>query len=235
MTMDPQRILRDFDRHASEFNFPFLDNACVQYAASRMTAFRSPTDWLIILEVLGFSTQEVAIVDDVYAYGSCVDKQGFAGEELPISSPPEQPMFDANTNESLLDWSRLYVTIKGRPILLSPSLEEYAKAGVIINRDPGPRSLTEIELLRFLIHCVGEKSLFLCDDELIKRFPRCAGLTKFLQTTRWQHPDVADGEMPSKNISIRTMVEALAEQNPSLFDPGIPNTCWKHWLEQQSS
>ena len=33
--MDTNQILEDLDKHASEFNFPVLDNAYVEFAATR--------------------------------------------------------------------------------------------------------------------------------------------------------------------------------------------------------
>ncbi len=51
-------------------------------------------------------------------------------------------------------------------------------------------------------------------------FPKCKGLKKFLQTTDWQHPDIANQEMPSSNISIRTRVDALSQKTTSLFEMG---------------
>jgi hypothetical protein len=58
----------------------------------------------------------------------------------------------------------------------------------------------------------------------------CKDLSKF-STTRWQHPDVADEERPSKNISIRSWAKALAQSDPSLFEQGHPNTDWKFWVQ----
>jgi hypothetical protein len=67
------------------------------------------------------------------------------------------------------------------------------------------------------------------DQALLEHFRDCGNLTKFLQTTQWQHPDVANVEKPSENISIRSLVEALSQNNPLLFQPGHPNTHWSFW------
>jgi hypothetical protein len=186
---------------------------------------------LIVFEVLGFSTREVEFVDDLYAYGSCVAKEGFAGEEIPVSSLPQQPLFDAETNECIADWSRWSVSVGGEKMFFTPTREEYAEAGIVIDRGPGPGSLDEIELLRFLVHRLGESRLFMSDQTLLSHFPLCKDLSKFVQTTRWQHPDVSDGESPSQNLSIRNLVEALAQRDPSFFEQGRPNTDWKFWVE----
>jgi hypothetical protein len=113
----------------------------------------------------------------------------------------------------------------------SPTREEYAEAGIVIDREPAPGTLTEIELLRFLLHRLGENRLFMNEQALLSHFPMCKKLSKFIQTTKWQHPDVADEEKPSKNVSIRTLVEALAQNDPSLFEAGRPNTDWRFWSQ----
>ena len=229
--MNTKQILEDLDKHAAEFNFPVLDNAYVEFAATRLSAFRGTKDWLIVFEVLGFSTREGEFVDDIYAYGSCIEKQGFASEEIPVTSVPQHPLFNPETNEWIADWSRWSVSIGGEEMSFAPTREEYAGAGIVIDHGPGPGTLREIELLRFLIHRLGKDRFFMSDQTLKSHFPMCKELSKFVQTTRWQHPDIADEEKPSKNISIRSLVEAFAQGDTSLFEQGHPNTDWKFWVQ----
>jgi hypothetical protein len=226
-----KQILEDLDKHASEFNFPVLDNAYIEFAAARLSAFQRVKDWLVVFEVLGFSTREVEFVNDLYAFGPCVEQEGIIGEEIPLSSSPKQPLFDAETNECIADWSHWAIKIGDQELSFSPTPEEYAEAGILIDGEPGRGSLSEIEVLRFLVYRLGETRLFMSDEALLSHFPKCKNLEKFVQTTQWQHPDVAEGEKPSRNISIRSLVEALFQENPSLFKPGRPNTHWKFWLQ----
>ena len=230
MSRNKREILEDLDKHASEFNFPVLDNASVEFAAVRLSAFQGVTDWLIVFEVLGFSTKEVEFVDDIYAYGSCIEREGIIGEEIPIASVPGQPLFDPETNECIADWSHWTIRIGKDEMSFSPTREDYAEAGIIIDRDSGLGSLSEIELLRFLVNHLDEVRLFLSDEALLSRFTKCKNLTKFVQTTQWQHPNLAEEEKPSENISVRSLIEALCERNPLLFKHGRPNTHWKFWL-----
>jgi hypothetical protein len=229
MNRNAMQILEDLDKHASEFNFPVLDNDYVEFAAARLSAFRGVNDWLIVFEVLGFSTREIEFTNHLYAFGSCVGREGLVGEEIPITSAPKQPLFDVNTNELTVDWARWEIKVGDQTISFSPTRDEYAEAGIMINSQPGRGSLSEIELLRFLVHRLGEARLFLNDEALLGKFPDCKGLKKVLQTTQWQHPDVASEEKPSHNVSIRSLVEALSERNPSLFKQGRPNTHWSFW------
>jgi len=227
--MNVKEILSDLDKHASEFNFPVLDNAYVEFAATRLTAFEGGGHWLLVFEVLGFSTQEIAFVDDIYGYGSCVEKEGFIGERILMTSAPQEPLFDKETNEFIADWSHWSIDLGGQIMSFMPSPEEYAQARVAIDRGPGRGTLKEIDLLRFLVYKLGEDRLFMSEQELLSHFLHCKGLSRFIQTTHWQHPDIADGEKPSGNVSIRSLVEALSRKDPRVFDPGHPNTDWKSW------
>ena len=228
--MDTKQILEDLNKHAADFNFPMLDNAYVELGAARLSAFRGGTDWLIAFEVLGFSTREIAFVDDLYAYGSRLSSEGFIGEQIRLTSTQEHPLFDPETNECIADWSHWSVEVCGRTMSFSPTREEYAQAGISVDRSSGPGSLKEIELLRFLVYRLAEEQLFISDQALLSQFPPGTNLSKFLQTTQWQHPDVANAEKPSNNASIRSLVTALSFRDLSLFTPGRPNTHWKFWV-----
>lgn len=227
--MNTKQILEDLDKHASEFNFPVLDNEYVEFAAARLSAFRAATEWLLVFEVLGFSTREVEFVNDLYAFGSCVEAEGFISEEIPVKSTATQPLFDSETRECIADLAGWAVKIGKEEIFFSPSFEEYAKAGIACERESGPGSLTEIELLRFLVYRLGERRLFMSDEALLSHFPACRNLEKLAQTTEWQHPNIAQGEKPSRNISLITLVEALSKTDPLLFKQGCPNTNWRFW------
>lgn len=229
--MNVNQILSDLDKHASEFNFPVLDNAYVEFAAARLSVFEGPEHWLVVFEVLGFSTQETEFVDDLYAYGSCVDKEGFAGEHVLLTSALQESLFDKETNECVADWSHWSINLRGKTISFTPSREEYSQAGITMDHDPGRATLNEIDLLRFLVFKLGEERLFMSEQALLSHFPRCKGVSKFIQTTHWQHPDIAGGEKPSESVSIRSLVEALFRRDPSVFDPGGSNTEWKSWAQ----
>lgn len=229
--MNTTQVLEDLDKHASEFNFPVLDNAYVEYAAARLSAFQSEKDWLITFEVLGFSTREIEFVNDLYAFGSCNERQGFIAEEIPVHSVPDHPLFDATTNECIADWSNWSVRVGDERMAFSPRREEYADAGITIAREAGPETLREIELLRFLVYRLGKERFFMTDAELLRHFPLCRCLKKFVQTTQWEHPDISNEERPSTNLSLRSLVSALSEKNPSLFEQGLSNTHWTYWLQ----
>src|SRR5688572_16028787 len=48
-------ILRILDSCCDSYTFPMLDNGYVYPAASRLSLFRSPDDWAMVIELFGFS------------------------------------------------------------------------------------------------------------------------------------------------------------------------------------
>jgi Family of unknown function (DUF7003) len=50
-----ENILRILDRCCDAFTFPMLDNGYVYPCAARLSLFRTPEDWAIVIETFGFS------------------------------------------------------------------------------------------------------------------------------------------------------------------------------------
>src|SRR3954453_1432038 len=55
MAFDTEQILSILDRCCDAFKFPMLDNGYVYLAATRLSLYRSATDWAMVIEVFGFS------------------------------------------------------------------------------------------------------------------------------------------------------------------------------------
>ena len=53
MTFDPEEILSILDRCCDMFAFPMLDNGYWYLAATRLSLYRSATDWAMVIEVFG--------------------------------------------------------------------------------------------------------------------------------------------------------------------------------------
>lgn len=226
--MNPTSILNNLDKHAAEFNFPVLDNAYVGFTAARLSAFRSEQDWLIVFEVLGYSVNETAFVNDIYAYGSCTQKEGFLNAVMVAEPIADRPIFDSVTTESVADWSNWGIRVGNQNLYFTPPAKEYEKAGIEVNSTSGPGSIQPVQLLRFLFYKLGEQ-LFANEKTLFQHFPYCKDLEKFLRTWEWQHPDIAAGEAPSKNPSLTSLICALAAGDRTLFNSGQPNTTWRTW------
>jgi hypothetical protein len=223
-------ILRRLDKHATEYNFPAFDNAYNRIADARLSVFLNLDQWLLLFEMVSWSNRELVFGEDFYAYGNCTTPEGLkAPGRIILTWPEDLPIIDPETNDCIASWDQWAVILEGERHLFRPTLEEYQQAGIKISTPPGPRSISEEKILRFLVFKLGH-IFFAPRKDLLKFASAChTKLSLFLQTLEWQHPDVSSGELPSKNISIRTLVEALVHRNPRLFDPGRPNTHWKFW------
>jgi hypothetical protein len=224
-----QLVLKDLDKHASEFNFPALDNAYVEMAAARLTAFRDVENWVVAFEVLGFSNRQGIFADDVYAFGSRLRPEGFISSTPVMSESPDNPMTDPLTGVWIADWEHWKVVVKNKLYEFAPTRDEYLSEGMKIPAEGGTGSLNEGQVMRFFVYREGTGELFMKEDELRAELQLDSKMSVFLQTEQWQHPDVAGEEKPSQNVSIRSLLAALDSNSPAAFQIGFPNTDWKHW------
>jgi Family of unknown function (DUF7003) len=227
--MNLQLALDDLDKHASEFNFPVLDNAYVAMAAARLTAFRDGERWAITFEVLGYSRNDGCFVNDLYAFGPCLEKEGFISSRSVMSPLSDHPLIDSQTEAWIADWESWSIVVKGMPYVFTPSRNEYTSQGIDVPIKGGPGSLSGDQIMRFFIHKEGAGDLFMQESELRDELRLGSEMSIFIQTERWQHPDVAGEEKPSENVAIRSLLAALESNSPADFQRGNPNTDWQHW------
>ena len=55
-------------------------------------------------------------------------------------------------------------------------------------------------------------------------------LTLFYQTSEWEHPDISDGQKPSKSIFFQSLAQAIELNNVDLIKSGRLNTHWSNWI-----
>ncbi len=224
--------LADLDKHASEFNFPVLDNAYVQMAATRMSVFRSSENWAVAFEVLGYSVNEGTFVDDFYAFGSCLRREGILDSAVVLLPNPEQPLVDPLTEAWIADWSDWSIVSGDQVYHFTPTRDHYLCAGIEVPGTSGPGTLEEAQLIRFFVSSEGANTLYMSEDALREALGDRMRLDMFLQTEDWQHPDIAGEEMPSMNLAMRSLFVALQEGASEMFQPGKVNTRWPLWASR---
>jgi hypothetical protein len=222
-------VLSDLDKHASEFNFPMLDNAYVAFAAGRLSVFVNEDHWALAFEVLGYSINRAAFVDDLYAFGDCLPREGVLTSFSVLTEASQAPLIDPATEAWIADWSDWSISSSSDTFRFRPSRSEYSSAGIHLEGESGPGSLPQKDVLRFFIAEKMTPSLFLSESELIGELNGCPPMRLLLQTESWQHPDVANGEMPSESGSFQSLMKVIAEKSASLFVPGNVNTSWPVW------
>lgn len=223
------RVLNELDKHASEFNFPVLDNAYISFAAGRLSVLLNEDDWAIVFEVLGYSINEGAFVNDIYAFGNCLLREGVLTSFPVLTEVSEAPLIDPATEAWIADWRDWCISSPSGVYRFHPFKSEYSDAGICVSDEGGPGSLAQKDVLRFFIAKQTASGLFLCESDLIDQVPGCSTMRLLLQTENWRHPDVANGELPSDTSSFQSLMKAIAEKNASLFVPGDVNSQWPFW------
>ena len=220
------QILRQLDRSARAFEFPMLDNAYVRLADVRLTAFRSPSEWLIAFEDIALF-QERTFANTVSAYGNEIARPGTQlGIDDLITPAPGHPIWDEDGNFLLDSWD-FTIAIDGKVRRFTPSREDYARAGVDVDAG-GPDAAKMLRLLTVLV----PDELFLSDARLLEVCGRAdASLKRFLQLDDWQHPDIADDELPRDSICLRNLAAALAAGDADAYacPEELFNTHWSNW------
>lgn len=234
--MNVNESLLDLDKHAFEDNFPVLDNLYLHFAAARLTAFRSDKGWVIAFEILGYSNKLQSFVDDLYAFGSCIYPEGLIISDDSISAPSHEcTLVDETSGEWIADWTSWCTLMGGKVYRYNPTRADYAAVGIEVPPRGGPGTLKAEQLLRFLVSMAGTHGLFMTETQLKNELHLGSEMRVFLQTEKWQHPDIAGGEKPSDNECIRSLLRALESDSPSEFRTGYPNTDWRLWKDLSDS
>ena len=238
--MKAKEILEHLDEHMGiELT---LVNPNSQLADTRMTVFRSDKNWVIFFELVG-TIKEIFEGVEIYAFGNCIEQQGFIETRSLFSVPEDVPLFDEE-GIWIGDRSHFSVIIKGKRYDFKPTKEDYLAAGITFPDDrTGPDSLRPIDLIRFLCHHLNHP-FFVSEDylrylldklavEAIKKrnwFSLGQEMSLFFQTREWQHPDIALGEKPSQMKYFQVLAEAIEKGDISeliKLDPKIFNTDWR--------
>jgi hypothetical protein len=229
-TYSASEILEQLDRCAEAYTFPILDNAYVYPADTRMTLFRDPERWAMVIEVLGFNSHmggTGGIDDALYCFGNCLRRPpGISPEDTlrPVSDGDSGPLFDPDGMTVRPEATELH--IRGRRVPLSRTPEHYLARDVLLESPP---DIQGYELLRGLLP--EHRDLLLAtEDEIRARVP--ADLPQILRLDEWNHPDVSEGELPGESPTFQALAQILETGDPTLYRPRRkPNTHWRNWPE----
>jgi hypothetical protein len=240
--MDSREILRILDRCCDSFTFPMLDNGYVYLAATRLSLFRSTSDWAMVIEVFGYSPRSglPSICIDTFASHlydrnrpeNYVSREAYEAylannpnnESRFIYPIDEGPWQDPENLEYLATDAR-EVVVRGNVVRL-PRLSEYSSHGIDLE-DP-PR-IHVFELCRFLAGTAREEVLATPKERRVSIPPE---LEQILVLDEWRHPDLVQEERPSRSETFQQLAEVLATGDVSRYQPSRePNTDWRNWPE----
>jgi hypothetical protein len=222
-------------------------------ADARLTVFRSPQHWVVIIKKIDYFIRLHGSVDcfsrSYTLYGNCLGDGWLTKHDLLWDSLLELP-FDPETGTWLPTRQHFRYFWAGKWWEASPTPQELQQAGI----DPelldevdceewreNPNALLPVEWLRYLCHHLNHP--FFASEARLREVVREAvsapqiesELQIVLQTRDWEHPDFVKGELPSDTESFRVIAEILATGDASLWarvDRSRFNSFWRYWVEK---
>jgi hypothetical protein len=215
-----------------------LDNGYVYLAASRLSLFRSANDWVMAIEIFGFSPRAGVPDTHIYTFGSRLDHRQTA-KDFVNRDAYENHLRNNPNNESRFvfpieegDWidgemvskKASIVAVRGQTFPL-PSRDQYAVRGIDLESDT---EIRVFELCRYLA-AIQRRELLATPEELRVNVP--AESKMILQLDDWNHPDVVDdSNRPSGSETFQQLADVLVTANINRYQPTLaPNTHWRNW------
>jgi hypothetical protein len=238
---DVEQVLAVLDQGARDFVFPMLDNGYIYPAASRLSLFRSKTDWAMVFETFGFSPRAGIPNLCVTTFASRIANPRQAADfvledayrnylrhhrhdETAFFEPIEDDEWiDLDDGEHVAGDAR-QLLLRGERIPL-PGQADYSAAGVSV--EDASRPLV-FELCRSLAHS-RRNAVLATDSERRTNVP--AELEQLLILDDWHHPDVVESDcLPSGTATFRQLAAVVLTGDLSLYRPVEPaNTHWSNW------
>ena len=225
-----QEILHQLDLCAAAYTFPVLDNGYVYLADVRLSVYRIDQYWALVFEQLGTNYRASGAFNTLYRFGNCfVQPPGLINEDIlaVMDSPDNYPIFpdedhwDIKIEKGLLRVRDELITYDVGP--------DNLRAHGISEDVQDMEAVTITELVRSLVpehHAL----LMATEDELKRSLP--SEILLILRLNEWRHPDVIEGEIPSKNEAFQMIAEVLVSGDAARYKPTqLPNTHWSNWLE----
>ncbi|MGJ7525624.1 DUF7003 family protein [Variovorax sp. GB1P17] len=236
-------ILSILDQCCERYVFPMLDNGYVYLAATRMSLYRSPQDWAMVIEVFGFSPRSGLPDTQVHTFASRLHERDpetnyvsrEAHDNYLARNPHNESRFIHPIEEGgwqdaeNLEWvasGRHELTLRGRTIP-APSLAD-CSAHRIDPLDEG--RLHAFELCRILAATHRDDVLATTAERRASVRPEMA---QILQLEEWHHPDVVDEQSrPGNSATFQQLARVLATGDTAHYTPTLnPNTHWINWPE----
>ena len=233
-------ILKILDKNSQNFRFPILDNGYLYLAASRLSLFRSATDWGMVIEVFGFSPRAALPDLMIYTFASTVDNRNSPESYTTLEAyqdyltynpynemhpyyPIEDDAWMDVDNPEMTRFTGEYI-LRGKTYTM-PTAEDYQKSRIILEKSQ-PQTF---EFCRYLAETKRELVLA-TKDERSTNIP--SDMKQILQLEDWHHPNLAEEELPSQNETFQQLAKVLETGDISHYTPTQkPNTHWSNWPE----
>jgi hypothetical protein len=237
-------ILSVLDQCCENYVFPMLDNGYVYLAATRMSLYRSPHDWAMVIEVFGFSPRSGIPDTHVHTFASrlhdrapetnYVNREAY--DNYLAHNPHNESRFvypieeggwqDAENPEWVAAGDRHELTLRGQTIPTPPRADCRAHRIVPLDEE----RFHTFELCRILAATHRDDVLATAAERHANVLPEMA---QILQLEEWHHPDVVDAQhRPSNSATFQRLAKVLVTGDTAHYEPTLnPNTHWINWPE----
>lgn len=242
MSADPADVLTVLDRCCDSYDFPMLDNGYVYPAAARLSLFRSPADWAVVIETFGHNMRAGLPNLNIATFASRLHARN-RPEDYVSREAYDHYLFRNPNNESRFfypvgegDWqdpeslmlvaaAADRVPVRGRAVPL-PRPQDYAAHGVDLEEPP---RVQVFELCRYLAAVARDDVLATTKERRVSVLP---GMEQVLVLDDWRHPDLVNDERPGGSETFRQLARVLATGDVAAYRPTEPpNTHWRNWPE----
>jgi hypothetical protein len=236
-----EQILAVLDGCCDAYTFPMLDNGYVYLAATRLSLFRSPDDWAIVIEVFGYSPRSALPNTFISTFASRLRNRKTAEQFVKPAAydaylahhPHDQDhiVFPIEPGPWIDDGDGQFVSEAAKDLVLRgqrvpmPEAQDYRDADVELEHPPRAQVF---ELCRALAHRWRDQTLATADERCFN-IPH--DLVPLLTLDDWVHPDVVDAAVrPSRSASFQQLARVLASGDVGKYGPTEPgNTHWRNW------
>jgi hypothetical protein len=240
LMMEAARILEILDQCCDDYSFPMLDNGYVYLAATRLSLYRSPEDWALVIEVFGYSTRALAPDTGILTFASrlhnrsrpedFVNRKSYENylahhphNEFRVIGPIEPGDWQDPESSELVAVGAQGTKVRGR-MLKIPDESELVRHQIYPQRAP---RLQIFELCRYLAAVARNDILANSTERRVSIRPE---MEQILQLEEWNHPDLANQERASSSPTFEQLAKVLETGDVRLYSPILtPNTHWKNW------
>jgi hypothetical protein len=238
-----RQILKVLDDACRAFTFPMLDNAYLELAATRMSLFRSSTDWALVFEVFGHCTRTGLPDTHITTFASRLHNRNKpedyvnekAYQDYLANNPHNEssfvypivagPWIDAEDCRLVAQSGQVQLRDLSVPL---PPCAQYEQSGIKLE---GERPAVT-ELCRYLAGQYRDRVLALPNERRLHVLPE---MPQILQLEEWRHPDIAFDGLPSRCKTFKQLAEVLVTGDISLYRPSArTNTHWFHWSGEKT-
>ncbi|SFT02287.1 DUF7003 family protein [Marininema halotolerans] len=211
--------MSQFEEAANSFSFPNPDNFHIDMSQMRLSVFRDEQHWLITFEMVGYFIPSQIFINDLYAFGNCIEEVGPIQmfEFISDDKGSEFPFIDEEGKFIVSPVEEMCIKIWGEDISYLPNLNDYQKAG--IDRE----SFSPTSFIRMVGYLYNNK-LWLEDEDIFSAL-NLDKISLFYRTDSWNH----EYEHPSKHGFFENLAKAIQIGDPDLIKNETPNTHWSNW------